>query len=119
FVRDLWSVTALRGPLQSAVAGRPVVSLSLAVNHAIGGLDPRTYHAWNLSVHILAALLLYGIVRRTLTNHHVAFAAALVWLVHPLQTEVVNYVVQRTESMMGLFYLLTLYAAICGWPIVA
>ena len=41
-----------------------------------------------------------------------AFAAALLWLLHPLQTEVVDYVTQRTESMMGFFYLLTLYAAI-------
>jgi protein O-mannosyl-transferase len=119
FVRDLWSLDALRGPIQSAVAGRPVVSLSLAVNYALGGYEPWSYHAWNLGVHILAALLLYGIVRRTLANDHVAFAAALIWLVHPLQTEVINYVTQRTESMMGFFYLLTLYAAIRGWPVVA
>jgi len=41
-----------------------------------------------------------------------AFAAALWWMLHPLQTESVLCVVQRTESLMGLFYLLTLYAAI-------
>ena len=41
-----------------------------------------------------------------------AFASAVIWLVHPLQTEVVDYVTQRTESMMGMFYLLTFYATV-------
>jgi hypothetical protein len=41
-----------------------------------------------------------------------AFAVALIWLVHPLQTEVIGYVTQRSESTAGLFYLLTLYTAI-------
>ncbi len=41
-----------------------------------------------------------------------AFAIALLWIVHPLQTESVTYLIQRCESMMGLFYLSTLYAAI-------
>jgi Flp pilus assembly protein TadD len=35
-----------------------------------------------------------------------------VWLAHPLLSETVEYVTQRTESMMGLFFLLTLYGAI-------
>ena len=39
----------------------------------------------------------------------VGFAVALLWTLHPLQTEAVTYVVQRAESLMGLFYLLTLY----------
>src|SRR4030095_9727191 len=44
-----------------------------------------------------------------------AYAVALIWSVHPLLTEPVTYVVQRTELMMGLFYLLTLYAAVRAW----
>jgi tetratricopeptide (TPR) repeat protein len=44
----------------------------------------------------------------------VALAAALLWTVHPLQTEAVTYVVQRVESLMGLFYLLTLYCFVRG-----
>jgi hypothetical protein len=42
----------------------------------------------------------------------IAFAAALLWMLHPLNTEVVTYVTQRTESMMALFYLLTVYASL-------
>jgi tetratricopeptide (TPR) repeat protein len=43
-----------------------------------------------------------------------AFAVALLWTLHPLQTESVTYIVQRSESLMGLFYWLTLYCFIRG-----
>jgi tetratricopeptide (TPR) repeat protein len=46
------------------------------------------------------------------TADGLAFAVALLWTVHPLQTQAVTYVVQRGESLMGLFYLLTLYAVV-------
>lgn len=119
-IATLWPVQA---PLQSAVAGRPVVSLSLAVNFLLGGRAPAGYHAWNLVVHILCGLVLFGIIRRTLDRPSmpgdsrsaagpIAFASALIWLVHPIQTEVIDYVTERTESMMGLFLLFTLYAAL-------
>jgi tetratricopeptide (TPR) repeat protein len=43
-----------------------------------------------------------------------ALAVALLWTLHPLQTESVTYIIQRAESLMGLFYLLTLYCFIRG-----
>jgi tetratricopeptide (TPR) repeat protein len=110
---------SLSPPLETAVAGRPLVNLSLAINYAVGSLDETGYHAWNLAVLILSGLLLYGIVRRTIVAlgrrddaGDIALVSALVWLAHPLLTETVEYTTQRTESMMGLFFLLTLYAAI-------
>jgi len=113
---------ALSAPPQSPLAGRPIPALSVAVNHALTGDDPRGYRAFNLAVHVLAALTLYGVVRRALdlpgrdprdgSPDAPALVAALLWLLHPVQTECVNYVTQRTESLMSLFYLLTLLAAI-------
>jgi len=113
--------SAFSAPVDTPGAGRPLVSVSFALNYAIGGLSPRGYHMWNLAVHLLNGLLLFGVVRRTLERNApsdrsehatmVAFASALIWLVHPLQTEVVDYVTQRTESMMAFFYLLTIYGA--------
>ncbi len=84
------------------------------------------YHAFNLAIHLAAALTLFGVIRRTLLSPGMrdhfgqaaiplAFAVALLWVVHPLQTESVTYIVQRVESLMGLFYLLTLYCAIRAW----
>jgi len=81
------------------------------------------YHFANLALHVLASLALFGVIRRTLFSDRLrpqfggsatalAFAAALVWVVHPLQTDAVTYVTQRTEVLVGLFYLLTLYCAI-------
>lgn len=98
---------------------RPVLKLTLAANYAIGGRDPAGYHLVNAAIHVLAAWLLFGVVRRCAERvvpgrDHTAFAflAALLWMLHPLQTQAVTYTIQRGESLMGLFYLLTLYAAI-------
>jgi Flp pilus assembly protein TadD len=113
----------LSPPRDTPVAGRPVVNLSFAANYAIGGLDVTSYHVTNVALHLLVALALFGVVRRTLHLSTVspalaeradglALACALVWVLHPLNTEVVNYVVQRTESMMALCYLTTLYCAL-------
>ena len=95
---------------------------ALAVNYRIGGLDVRGYHAFNVVVHVLCGLLVFGIVRRTLAggpqdrlrngSAALAGACALLWMVHPIQTECVNYITQRSESVMALFFLLTLYCAI-------
>jgi tetratricopeptide (TPR) repeat protein len=163
---------------------RPVVQLSLAVNYAFGKVNPWGYHLFNLVVHLLAGLMLYGVARRTLArvwgdrrpetgdrrlNHggtcsvtsspdtdivgqaprladqadsepaatgavalqssvfslqssvtsraHASTLAgviALIWVVHPLNTQAVTYIIQRGESIMGLFYLLTLYCFIRG-----
>ncbi|HUI05582.1 MAG TPA: tetratricopeptide repeat protein [Verrucomicrobiae bacterium] len=127
-IRHLWPIWEPLSPPQQGgltVEGRPLINLSLAVNYALGGYNVWGYHAFNLIVHILTGLTLLGIVRRTLLSpplvsgfgaaaNGLALAVAVLWTVHPLQTEAVTYVVQRAESMMGLFYLLTLYCFIRG-----
>ena len=115
------------GPLSpvkdSVVAGRPLVNLSLAVNYYFGGKNTTGYHIFNIIVHTLSATLVWAIVRRTLLLDYfggrfqqsaspLALMVAIVWALHPLQTEAVQYITQRTELMMGLFYLATLYASL-------
>jgi tetratricopeptide (TPR) repeat protein len=106
-----WS-TAFFPPADLGVVGRPVLNFSLAINYALGGVSVAGYHLFNLIIHVLAALTLYGLVRRTwpTTDGRPAFWTALLWALHPVQTSSVTYVIQRAESLMGLFYLLTLYA---------
>ncbi len=114
-------------PLTTTLSGRrPMVDLTLALNHAVGGFDPTGYHLFNVVVHILAGLTLFALLRRvgagaanrkaTTNRTPIAFpfAVAMLWLLHPLQTQSVTYVIQRGESTMGLFYLFTLYAAVRG-----
>lgn len=104
---------------------RPLVQLTFALNHALGGLDVRGYHVFNLAIHLLAALALFGVAVRTLRGPRLgprlgrrapwlAAAIAGLWAVHPLQTESVTYVVQRAESLAGLLQLLLLYALVRG-----
>ena len=103
-----------------AATNRPVLKLSLAANFALGELRVGGYHAVNLAIHLSAGLALLGILRRTLARlesprpaHHAwAFFGALLWLVHPLQTESVTYTIQRSESLMGMLVLLSLYSLI-------
>lgn len=102
------------------VSGRPLLNFTLAVNYAWGQFDVASYHVVNLAIHAAAALVLFGLVRRTLRSPSLAprfganadgaaFATALLWLLHPLQTEAVTYIIQRAESLMALMFLLTLY----------
>ncbi|WP_158277291.1 tetratricopeptide repeat protein [Opitutus sp. ER46] len=122
----------LRGPLWRALlpppgglttSGRPIANLSLALNHAVSGEAVWSYHTLNLLIHLLAACTLYAVLRRTLASPRLAarfggaarpLAAtiAALWLLHPVQTEAVTYVCQRTESLAGLWILLALYAFI-------
>ncbi|MBT3295581.1 MAG: tetratricopeptide repeat protein [Verrucomicrobia bacterium] len=141
-IRRLWPLSEpLCLPLWNTgatVDTRPVLALSLALNYQLTGDAPWGFHLVNLLVHLASALLLFGIARRTLAALPEAsrpragptvFAAvaATVWAVHPLQTEAVTYTVQRAVSLMGMFYLLTLYASIraftstrpCRWTAIA
>ena len=126
-IRRLWPIGPILLPPghYAAVQRRPMINASLAINYAISGEKSWSYHAFNLAAHALAALVLFGIVRRTLllpggrerfgrAATPLAAAVALLWAVHPLLTDAVTYIIQRTEVFCGLFYLLTLYCTIRG-----
>lgn len=114
-VRTLQFPDALFSPRENPTAGRPLVNLSFALNYAAGGTNPVGYHAVNIAIHLLCGVLLFAIARRTFESDDVALAIALLWIVHPLNTEAVDYVTERSESLMALFFLLTLYGSIRGY----
>ena len=114
---------AFSQPRDTPLAGRPVVALTFALNYGFSDLNVRTYRTTNVAIHLFCALLMFGIVRRTLllprlrlrfgpSAADVACAAAVLWVVHPLTTDAVTYVTQRTESLMAMWYLVTLYASL-------
>jgi len=106
------------------VQSRPILNLTLAINYAVSGTQVWSYHAINITIHIISGLLLFGITRRLLYNISaeysltytevlgMSFIIALLWTVHPLQTEAVTYIIQRAESLMGFFFLGTFYCFI-------
>ena len=113
----------LAPPHDTTLAGRPFANASFALNYALSGLRLAPLHFTNLALHLVAGLLLLALLRRTLllprfagrfreTADGLALCAALLWLLHPLQTESVTYLVQRVETLAGLFLLLLLYAAL-------
>ena len=108
----LWKTLYSPPDAAATTAGRPLLSLSFALNYAIGGESVVGYHVVNLLIHAGAALLLFGIVRRLFGNLGLALAVAVLWSVHPLQTESVTYIVQRAESLAGLVYLGAVYCFI-------
>ncbi|HTN73828.1 MAG TPA: hypothetical protein VL096_01225, partial [Pirellulaceae bacterium] len=112
-------------PLTAILNPRGLGTLSFVFNYAVGGVDERGYHLVNIAIHLAAACTLLGVARRTLLlpesaavfREHatfLAFAIAAIWMVHPLQTQSVTYIVQRLEALMGLFFLLTLYCTLRG-----
>ena len=139
-IRTLWPPSVpLHPPPGEAVSGRPVANLSLALNYAVNellGIDQREdpdgphkavgFHLGNILLHLLSGALLFGIVRRTLRHGRIgsewvamaepaAGVVTLLWLLHPIQSEAVNYLVQRTELLVSACYLGTLYASIRAW----
>ncbi|MBL9188517.1 MAG: tetratricopeptide repeat protein [Opitutaceae bacterium] len=119
----------------AAVGGRPFLNFTFALNHALGGTEVWGYHFVNLVIHVTAGLALFGVLRRALGRvpalarraDTVPLFTALLWALHPLQTESVSYIVQRAESLCGLLVLVTLYAFLrasaatrpLGWLIVS
>lgn len=95
---------------------RGVSMASFALNYAWGGHDVVGYHVFNTAVHVLASvfayLLLFNIFlkagAREVWSKRVAFFSALLFALHPVQTQAVTYIVQRMESLSSLFYILAL-----------
>lgn len=111
-VRQLWPLADWQ---------RPLGYFTFQLNYAWGGLQPGGYHLVNLLIHCANGLLLFDLVRRCIERvaseellrsraRYLAFAIALIWLVHPLTTTAVTYTVQRLEALMALCFLSCLYA---------
>lgn len=99
----------------SPVTGRPLVYWTFWLNHALGGASPVGYHLVNMAVHLGTATLLGLVAADTFealagrSARRWGWWLALLWVVHPLTTAAVTYVVQRTESLCAFWYLATLY----------
>ena len=104
---------------QKSAKARPVGNISFALNYYFHGFDVWGYHVVNIIIHILTGIVLYAFFKTTLSlpsvklpdhqAHVIALLAAMLWLVHPIQTQSVTYVVQRLNSLSALFYLLSLW----------
>ncbi len=107
-----------RAAFKSPMPGRPIANLSFALNFYFHGYDVIGYHVVNIMIHVTTGILLYFFFKTTLSlsplcsrhrpNASIAFYTALIWLVHPIQSQSVTYVVQRMNSLAAMFYMLSL-----------
>ena len=101
---------------------RPLLKLSYTLNW-VSGPEVMGFHLFNICVHFLSVLLIYALATRSFANsfdhdpqrrHWAAMFAALLFAVHPVNTEAITYISGRSMSLMTLFYLAALLAYIRG-----
>ena len=107
---------------KSHIPTRPVAYISFAINHYFNNDSVVPYHIVNIAIHLLSGIFLYLVLLNTLNmfsenyneedKYLIAFFGALLWLLHPLHTQSVTYIVQRMNSMSAMFFLVSLYAYI-------
>ena len=103
---------------------RPLGNLSFALNYYFHAYKMPGYHVVNITIHILAGIILFFFIRLTFNtpalsdkykqSFYISFFATLIWLVHPLHTQSVTYIVQRLNSMAAMFYVLSLLLYVKG-----
>ena len=110
-----------KAALQSPSSHRPVANISFAVNYYFHRYNPVGYHFTNILIHIINGTLLFLLAKITLLTptlkadydrfkaSWIPLFTALIWTLHPIQTQSVSYIVQRMNSLATLFYLLCLW----------
>ena len=86
---------------------RPLTYFTFWANYMIAGRHALAYHAVNLGLHLAAVWLAFEALRR-LMPVRIAWFAAAIFAVHPMQSEAVNYIFARSTLLMSLFCLLSL-----------
>lgn len=104
---------------------RPVACLSLALNYYIGKTNIFGYHAVNISIHFLASIFLFLFIYHILNlpllkarygpnSYFIALFATVLWVINPIQTQAITYIVQRMASIAGMFYIMSMYFYLKG-----
>jgi tetratricopeptide (TPR) repeat protein len=87
----------------------PLTMVSYAADFMIGGNDPFIYHLINMLLHAANAVLVFAFVSRLKKDVKVALFVALLFALHPVQTESVSWIAERKNVLYGFFFLVTLY----------
>ena len=109
------------GAIKHGALYRPLPMVSFALNWYLGQDRVFGYHLVNIFIHVAASWFLYltfvhlfrtpGLRHLNLKNpSSLALLLALIWAVHPIQTQAITYIVQRMASMAGMFFIFTMYA---------
>lgn len=120
---DYRNITENDDVTNNAIAGKPnhqrwIGFVTFAANYHYGKMNTFGYHVVNISIHIINAFLVYLIIQKILLilqsssaimyRREIPLIVSLLFLVHPIQTQAVNYIVQRITALAALFALLSI-----------
>jgi tetratricopeptide (TPR) repeat protein len=108
----------IRAGFKSYIPSRPIANISFALNYYFNKYNTTGYHVVNILIHIITGIFLYLFLKTTLqlpllrfkstTPVWIASFTVLIWIVHPLHTQSVTYIVQRMNSLAAMFYILSM-----------
>ena len=103
-IRDLRNLPKFLGA-RGRPAYRPLRTASYAIDYFFFGLNPAGFRATNIALHLLNATLVFFLFRTLLRNPRPALLAAILFAIHPIQTESVAYISGRRDLLFAVFYL--------------
>jgi protein O-mannosyl-transferase len=98
FKRDVFN-----NPDQPIIFYRPLLTLSFMLDYQISGLTPSAFHLSNVLVHLLCSILVYALCYSLIKNKIISLIGALIFSLHPVQTETVSWLSGRNDLLLGLF----------------
>jgi dolichyl-phosphate-mannose--protein O-mannosyl transferase len=108
-IRQLANIPELLGLGRTGSYYRPLRIVSYAIDYHFFQLNPQGYHLSNILLHSITAWLVFLALYSLSNNYTIALAAALLFIVHPIQTDSVTYLAGRRDILSSLFYLLGFY----------
>jgi tetratricopeptide (TPR) repeat protein len=103
--------------LANTYPGRPLREITFMLDHVFFGLNPMGYHIQQIFWHSLNAFLIFVLIRRLTGNRIVSWISSLLFLVHPIQVEVVASISHRKESLLLAFSLFSIFGYVKSFDV--
>lgn len=114
-LKKIWTTNTIAGAGQISNYYRPLTTTSFALDYQFWGLNPIGFHLTNTLLHTGAGLLLFLLLKKLGIKKTWALSIAIIFLVHPLQTEAVVYANSRGDSFYVFWLLLGLLSFVLSW----
>ncbi len=107
YVTEAFPVTAFL----EHYGGRPLTLWTMHQIYHLFGADAASYHLLSVILHALASALLFGLTLRLFGRLELSFIAALLFALHPLQSQTINYIWSQSVLLMSCFSLAAMILA--------
>ena len=93
--------------ISQEVSYRPIVTLTYFIDYKLFGINPIPYHIENIVLHSIVCVLCYLLFLVFFQNPIISFISTLLFIVHPINSEVVNSIGYREDELSALFFLIS------------